>query len=250
TNGNVASVLEFTLQAKPLLGITGTKPFEFKSNKGGVTVNLHIEGQITTDIVLMYNTFTDKFSLTNLAGKQTGSSGIPYREGDVVRNDSYINCKIDSKFNVDHKDSFNILGTKIPFDIEVDAEFEVVGTIGVEHRFGYTKSDGVYLQEMYYFTGAKGKYKAKMKASFGQFSFKSQTGDAKKGEDAKWVETNLLEGFTYPMPKMSITNLMRTAATHKNKKSKEYEFKKEDYEFTAPPAPKVSIGGTNTKRNN
>ncbi|MCG8747842.1 hypothetical protein [Tenacibaculum finnmarkense] len=251
TNGNVGTVLEYTFQAKPLLGITATKPFEFKSNKGGVAVNLHIEGKITIDIVLMYNTLTNKFSLTNLAGKQAGSSGVPYREGDVVRIDSYINCKIDSKFNVDHKDSFNVLGTKIPFGIEVDAEFEVVGTIGVEHRFGYTKSDGVYLQEMYYFTGANGRYKAEVSATVGYFSGRIKTGDNKDKEgEAEWVETQLLEGFTYPMPKMSITNLMRTAATHKNKKSKEYEFKKEDYEFTAPPAPKVSIGVRNTKPNN
>ncbi|MCG8814141.1 hypothetical protein G1K66_12845, partial [Tenacibaculum finnmarkense] len=246
-NGNVGTVLEYTFQAKPLLGITATKPFEFKSNKGGVAVNLHVEGKITTDIVLMYNTFTNKFSLTDVAGKQAGSSGVPYREGDVVRNDTYINCKVDSNFNVDHKDAFEIFGEKIPYGIEVEADFEVVGTIGVDRRFGYTKSDGVYVQDIYYFTGAKGKYKAKASVTIGKNKIMSlKSGGAKKGEDAKWVETQLLERFTYPMPKMSITNLMRTAATHKNKKSKEYEFKKEDYEFTAPPAPKVSIGGTNT----
>ncbi|PKH52817.1 hypothetical protein CXF68_19890 [Tenacibaculum sp. Bg11-29] len=238
--GNVSTVLEYTLQAKPLLGIEMTKKFEFDFSGGTAGLIAIFTGEISSDINLKYNSYTEEFTLTDNACQQTGNSGIPYREGDIVKNDSYIKCFVDLDLDFEAKGEFQLFWIDVPYSVEVAAEFKIGGTIGIERRFGYHKQNGLYVQDIYYFTGAEGEYKIDASASLGPFEEEYTSGD---GEEAEWVKTQILERFTYQQPPQYIIKTFKDLAKNKDNKPN-------DKTFTSPQVPKVSFTKPNITTNN
>ncbi len=110
-NGEIATIIEATIQAKPLIGLDVKYEYDFNEKKGVKLIDskgkehkikkwkwlekfiatLKVSGQLNTDINVKYNTLTEVFSI-NQNGKQQ-----KLKNKDILKNESVIRGEISAE---------------------------------------------------------------------------------------------------------------------------------------------------------
>ncbi|WP_082422479.1 hypothetical protein, partial [Aquimarina longa] len=160
--GKVTTIIEYALRADPFFGISTEYEFEPKRLPKALKkfkVKAIVEGKISFDINIRYNTLTGEFLLTNSAKDQKAGGNHTLQPGDILQMQGAIGLELEGEIKVEDKRE-KVLLKVFPIKTHVKIEGKVVlnSAVGITRRFGIHPDLGPYLEDTLFFDGITGEY--------------------------------------------------------------------------------------------
>ncbi|WP_158447955.1 hypothetical protein, partial [Aquimarina longa] len=164
--GEVTRIIQYTLRADPLIAISSEYEFDPERLPKALKkfkVTALVEGIISFDINILYDTLKKEFRINNTAVHQEGGGGNVLKDGDIIQLEGQIGVTLEGEVKIEGKWQevfFELFPVKV--HAKAEGKLNLHTAAGITRRFGIHPNLGPYLEDTLFFDGITGEYFQKM----------------------------------------------------------------------------------------
>ncbi|WP_082422641.1 hypothetical protein, partial [Aquimarina longa] len=173
--GEVTRIIQYTLRADPLIAISSEYEFDPERLPKALKefkVKALVEGVISFDINILYDTLKKEFRINNTAVHQEGGGGNVLKDGDIIQLQGQIGVTLEGEVKVEgkwQKKVFKLFPIKA--HAKAEGKLNLHTAAGITRRFGIHPNLGPYLEDTLFFDGITGEYFQRIKLESNNIKF-------------------------------------------------------------------------------